>query len=64
MLPMDIDILINKYLEGQATDEEITTIDLWYNSFDQAKSLSDQVGEEIMRKWKQVSLRKLMSKLD
>jgi hypothetical protein len=64
MVPKEIDILIDKYLEGQASVEEIAALDTWYNSFDDKQSLTELVGEEIMRKWKQLSLRKLMERLD
>ena len=59
-----IDILIEKYLNGQATEEERRQLDDWYQSFDATSSLSEQMSKQDMEKWMELSLRKLRTKLD
>ena len=59
-----IDILIEKYLNGQATEEERRQLDDWYQSFDATSSLSEQMSQQDMEKWMELSLRKLRTKLD
>lgn len=59
-----LDILIEKYLNGQATEEERRQIDDWYQSFDATSSLSEQMSKQDMEKWMELSLRKLRTKLD
>lgn len=59
-----LDILIEKYLNGQATEEERRQIDDWYQSFDATSYLSEQMSKQDMEKWMELSLRKLRTKLD
>lgn len=59
-----LDILIEKYLNGQATEEERRQLDDWYQSFDATSSLSEQMSKQDMEKWMELSLRKLRTKLD
>lgn len=59
-----LDILIEKYLNGKATEEERRQIDDWYQSYDATSSLSEQMSKQEMEKWMELSLRKLRTKLD
>ncbi|WP_290796920.1 hypothetical protein [Flavihumibacter sp. UBA7668] len=64
MYPPDIDILIDKYLNGNATDEECRQLDKWYNSFDSAGSFTSSLNEEEIEKFRTLGLRKLRNKMD
>ncbi len=59
-----LDILIEKYLNGQATEEERKKVDLWYQSQNAGPALSDKLGPQAMEDLMEKSLRKLRSRLD
>ncbi len=42
----EIQVLIEKYLTGKATDEETKVVDAWYNSFDAEAGITSVLNQQ------------------
>lgn len=56
--------LIEKYLCGNATEEERNAVDAWYRAFDEQPGLTENMNEEEVESARNKSLRKLQKRMD
>ena len=59
-----MELLINKYLEGTATEAEIKVVDEWYDSFEKAPGFSDTFSQKEIETFFENAYGKLKIKLD
>ncbi len=57
-------ILVDKYLNGEATESEREAVDAWYMSFESKPGLTEQIGPEEMAKAMTAGFVNLSKKFD
>jgi len=57
-------LIIEKYLSGEATEEERNAIDAWYSSFDELPGYTDGMSQTELKKAMNSSLNKIQNRLD
>jgi len=60
----EIQVLIEKYLNGQATESEKKLVDAWYDSFESTPGLTSELGQELISNLQAKGLSTLFHKLD
>ena len=55
---------IEKYLRGEATEQERNAVDNWYDAFDNKPSFIDNMHKKDLEKATKSSLQKLQNRLD
>lgn len=58
-----IQLLIDKYLSGQASEEEIKLVEEWYASFESAPGLVQQLDEKEVEEARTNSFRSVLDRL-
>lgn len=60
----ELEILIDKYLNGTATEAEIKIVDDWYHSFDNNQGFSDNLSQKEIQVFLKSAYSSLEKKLD
>jgi len=60
----EIQVLIEKYLNGQATEEEKEAVDAWYNSFDPVPGLTSELSNTEITDMQKAGLVSILNKLN
>lgn len=58
-----IQLLIDKYLSGQASEEEIKLVEEWYASFEDAPGLVQQLEQKAVEEARANSFRSVLGRL-
>jgi len=56
--------IIEKYLSGDATKEEVDAVDAWYQAFEEQPGLTDNLTNQEIDMAIKSSLRKLQQRMD
>lgn len=60
----EIQVLIEKYLNGQATESEKKLVDAWYDSFESSAGLTSELTQELISDLQTKGFSSLLHKLD
>ena len=60
----DWNYVIEKYLRGEATVEERSAVDAWYDAFDNNPAFTDKMQKKELEKAVKISWHKLQSRMD
>jgi hypothetical protein len=60
----EIQVLIEKYLNGQANESEKKLVDAWYDSFESSPGLTSELSQELISDMQAKTFVTLLHKLD